>query len=36
MHITRDSIDTSAGPSEWFTGNVYVDSIATPSGPSRA
>jgi quercetin dioxygenase-like cupin family protein len=35
MHITRDSIDTSAGPSEWFTGNVYVDSIATPSGPSR-
>ena len=35
MHITRDSIDTNAGPSEWFTGNVYVDSIATPSGPSR-
>jgi quercetin dioxygenase-like cupin family protein len=35
MHTTRDSIDTSAEPSEWFTGNVYVDSIATPSGPSR-
>jgi quercetin dioxygenase-like cupin family protein len=35
MHITRNSIDTSAGPSEWFTGTVYVDTIATPSGPSR-
>src|SRR6266540_3734107 len=35
MHITRNSIDTNAGPSEWFTGTVYIDTIATPSGPSR-
>ncbi len=35
MHITRNSIDTNAGPSEWFTGTVYIDTIATPSGTSR-
>jgi hypothetical protein len=36
MHVTRNSIDTNAGPSEWFTGTVYVDTIAMPSGTSRA
>ena len=35
MYITRNSIDTNAGPSEWFTGRVYVDTVATPSGQSR-
>jgi quercetin dioxygenase-like cupin family protein len=35
MHITRNSIDTKAGPREWFTGTVYLDTIATPSGRSR-
>src|SRR6266487_1886291 len=35
MHITRNSIDTNAGPSEWFTGRVYVDPVATPSEQSR-
>jgi quercetin dioxygenase-like cupin family protein len=35
MHITRSSADTSAGPSEWFTGRVYIDTVATPSGQSR-
>jgi len=35
MHITRNSIDTNAGPSEWFTGRVYVDTVATPSEQSR-
>jgi quercetin dioxygenase-like cupin family protein len=35
MQITRNSTATTTGPSEWFTGNVYVDAIATPSGPSR-
>src|SRR5712691_7000509 len=35
MHITRNSIDTNTGPKEWFTGTVYIDTIATPSGPSR-
>ena len=35
MHITRDSIATNAGPSEWFTGRVYIDQVAAPSGQSR-
>jgi hypothetical protein len=25
MHITGNSTETAAGPSEWFTGAVYVD-----------
>ena len=35
MQITRNTIETAAGPSEWFTGAVYVDTVAAPSGPSR-
>ena len=35
MQVTRNSIETMTGPSEWFTGAVYVDSVAAPSGPSR-
>jgi quercetin dioxygenase-like cupin family protein len=35
MQITRNSIATNAGPSEWFTGSVFVDTVATPSGQSR-
>ena len=35
MQITRDSINTTAGPSEWFSGAVYVDTVATPTGASR-
>jgi quercetin dioxygenase-like cupin family protein len=35
MQITRSSIDTMAGPSDWFAGAVYIDTVATPSGPSR-
>src|SRR5439155_5773892 len=35
MQITRNSVGTAAGPSDWFTGSVYVDAVATPSGPSR-
>jgi quercetin dioxygenase-like cupin family protein len=34
MDITRNSIDTNAGPSEWFTGAVYIDTVTTPSGQS--
>ena len=26
---------TAAGPSEWFTGAVYLDAVATPSDASR-
>lgn len=31
MQITSNSLDTSAGPSDWFTGAVYIDAITTPS-----
>ncbi len=35
MQITRNEVNTAAGPSDWFTGDVYIDAVATPSGPSR-
>ena len=35
MQITRNSIETMAGPSEWFSGAVYIDAVATPSEASR-
>ena len=35
MQITRNSIHTARGSSEWFTGAVYVDPIAAPIGVSR-
>lgn len=36
MQITRNSsVKTTTGPSEWFTGVVYIDPVATPSGASR-
>ncbi len=35
MQITRNSIDTSPGPSDWFTGTVHIDAVAAPSEPSR-
>jgi quercetin dioxygenase-like cupin family protein len=35
MEITKNSIETMNGPSDWFTGAVYVDAVATPSGQSR-
>ncbi len=35
MQRTANSIETTAGPSEWFTGAVYIDAVTTPSGPSR-
>jgi quercetin dioxygenase-like cupin family protein len=34
--ITRSSLDTGAGPEDWFTGAVFIDTIATPAPPSRA
>ena len=36
MQITRNSLDTSPGPSDWFTGSVYIDTIATPAGTARS
>jgi quercetin dioxygenase-like cupin family protein len=35
MQITRNSLDTGTGPTDWFTGTVYIDAIATASEPSR-
>jgi quercetin dioxygenase-like cupin family protein len=35
MQITRNSLDTQPGPSDWFTGAVYIDAVATPAGDSR-
>jgi quercetin dioxygenase-like cupin family protein len=32
---TGTDTDTAAGPSDWFSGAVYIDSVATPSGASR-
>jgi quercetin dioxygenase-like cupin family protein len=35
MKITRNSSETVPGPSGWFTGAVFVDSVAAPSDGSR-
>jgi quercetin dioxygenase-like cupin family protein len=35
MHLTRNGPNTAPGPSDWFTGLVLIDTVATPSGPSR-
>ena len=35
MVITTNGVDTTPGPGEWFTGAVFVDTIASPAGSSR-
>ena len=35
MQITRNDTATTPGPSDWFTGAVYLDPVAAPSGDSR-
>jgi quercetin dioxygenase-like cupin family protein len=35
VQITRNSLETAAGPSDWFTGAVYIDTVAAPSELSR-
>jgi quercetin dioxygenase-like cupin family protein len=35
MEVTRNGVATNPGPSEWFTGAVYLDPVAVPSGASR-
>jgi quercetin dioxygenase-like cupin family protein len=35
MEVTRSSTDTNQGPSDWFTGAVYLDQVAAPAGSSR-
>jgi quercetin dioxygenase-like cupin family protein len=34
VQITRNGLETGAGPADWFTGSVYVDTIAAPSDAS--
>ncbi|MFZ1925578.1 MAG: cupin domain-containing protein [Solirubrobacteraceae bacterium] len=36
MHITKNSLETSTGPSDWFTGAVYIDTVAAAPAPNRA
>ena len=35
MQVTRSALATAAGPSDWFTGGVFLDTIAAPSDGSR-
>jgi quercetin dioxygenase-like cupin family protein len=35
MQITRNSVATQAGPTDWFTGAVYFDEMANASEKSR-
>ena len=35
MQVTRNKVASTPGPSEWFTGAVYIDAVATPSGGVR-
>jgi hypothetical protein len=35
MQITRNSLNTTIGPTDWFTGTVYFDIMATASELSR-
>jgi quercetin dioxygenase-like cupin family protein len=35
MQVTKSGIKTAKGPADWFTGDVYIDPVATPSGASR-
>jgi quercetin dioxygenase-like cupin family protein len=34
IHSSAD-VPTGKGPAEWFTGDVYIDPVAAPAGPSR-
>jgi quercetin dioxygenase-like cupin family protein len=35
MEITKNKTATTRGPSDWFTGAVFVDAVAAPAGTSR-
>ncbi|HEV7677906.1 MAG TPA: cupin domain-containing protein [Candidatus Dormibacteraeota bacterium] len=35
MQVDRNTGDTTTGRAEWFTGDVYLETITTPSGKSR-
>jgi len=35
VKITKNGVKSAAGPTEWFTGVVYIDTVAAPSDGSR-
>ena len=35
MQVTRNGAATNQGPAEWFTGAVYIDTLASPSDATR-
>ena len=35
MEVTRNGVATTPGPGEWFTGTVFIDAVAAPSGGAR-
>src|SRR5437879_12859314 len=35
MQVTSRGIETARGSSDWFTGGVYIDTIAVPADSSR-
>jgi quercetin dioxygenase-like cupin family protein len=35
MQITRNSLETGRGSGDWFTGTVYIDTVASPGDGSR-
>ena len=35
MKITKNALDTTPGPRDWFTGAVYIDTVAAPANGSR-
>ena len=35
MQITKNTSETARGPSEWFTGDVFIDTVAAPSNGSQ-
>ena len=35
MQLTRNALDTTPGPEDWFTGEVFLDTVAVPADGSR-
>ncbi|MFL5981438.1 MAG: cupin domain-containing protein [Gaiellaceae bacterium] len=35
MQLTRSSLETAQGTADWFTGAVYIDTVAVPTESSR-
>jgi quercetin dioxygenase-like cupin family protein len=36
VQITRSELDTTKGSAEWFTGDVYVDTVVAAPAPARS